>query len=102
MTITTENKDGELTLKIEGWLDYKGSQELGTIIDNITAATKLVLDFSDVEYMSSAGIRQVVAANRTAKTLEATFSVINVNPDVMSIFEMTHLNEKMPIIAKEA
>lgn len=102
MTITTDNNGGEVTLKIEGWLDYNGAVELGTTIDGITAATKLVLDFDAVEYMSSAGIRQVVAAHRAAKALGAAFSVINVNSDVMSIFEMTRLNDKISISTKEA
>lgn len=102
MTITTDNNSGEITLKIEGWLDYQGSEELGKAIDAIKEATKIVLDFDAVEYMSSAGIRQIVTTHRAAKTLGASFSIINVNSDVMSIFEMTRINEKISITAKES
>lgn len=100
MTITRNNENGKITLKVDGWLDNKTAPELGNIIDEIKEATELVLDFDNLEYMSSAGVRQVVSAHRTSSTLNASFSVINVNSDVMSIFQMTGLDRKLTILSK--
>ena len=71
------------------------------LICQISAALKrensFVLDFSKVEYMASAGLRAVVAANKKAKSLNATFAVVGVAPGVMSIFRMTGIDKKLNI-----
>ncbi|MCQ2354884.1 MAG: STAS domain-containing protein [Clostridia bacterium] len=100
MNITkTENK-GIVTLKLEGWLDTLSATELGETVAAIETAASIVLDFDAVEYMSSAGLRQVIFAHKTAKELGAAFSVINVNQEVMSIFRMTNIDKKIKISAK--
>ena len=100
MNITESNVNGIVTLQIEGWLDTSSSAELGEKVEAVTEANALVLDFEGVEYMSSAGLRQVVAAHKKAKSLDADFSVINICPAVMSIFKMTNIDKKLNIKAK--
>lgn len=97
MNITQNNNDGIITIVLEGWLDHSSSPELGEIIDGIDSAKGIVLDFAKIEYVSSAGIRQIVATHRKAKELEAAFSVINVNPEVMSVIAITGLDKKLNI-----
>ncbi len=97
MTITQTNENGKITLILDGWLDHDSSPELGGVIDAITSATELVLDFGKVEYISSAGIRMLVAAHRKTKELDAGFSVIHVNSDVLNILSMTGLDKKLDI-----
>lgn len=97
MTITKTNENGKITLRPEGWLDTASSPELGAAVDAIEAADELVLDFAQVEYMASAGLRQVVAAHKKAKALNAAFSVIHVGAEVMSIFRLTGIDKKMEI-----
>lgn len=99
MTIHQMNENGTVTLQPEGWLDTITSPEPGSVIDAIDAAEILVLDFEKVEYMSSAGLRQVVTANNKAKSLNADFRVINVVPSVMNIFKMTGIDKKLDIRA---
>lgn len=99
MIITESNENGIVTFKVEGWLDTTSSPELGEKVDAVTEASALVLDFEKVEYMSSAGLRQVVATHKKAKSLDASFSVINVCPAVMSIFKMTNIDKKLDIKA---
>lgn len=97
MTITKTVENGHITLKPEGWLDTITSPELGEVVDAIDAAEALTLDFAGVEYMSSAGLRQVVATHKKAKELGAAFAVIHVNAEVMSIFQMTGIDKKLDI-----
>ena len=99
MNITKTVENGTITLCPEGWLDTASSPELGEVVDAITGATSLVLDFDLVEYMSSAGLRQVIATHKKAKSLGASFSIINVCPTVMSIFKMTNIDKKLDIKA---
>ena len=97
MTITQNNDNGKLTIVLEGWLDHSSSPELGDVIEGIESAKEIILDFAKVEYVSSAGIRQIVATHRKAKELDADFSVINVNPEVKSIIAITGLDKKIDI-----
>ena len=100
MKITKTVENGTVTFCPEGWLDTASSPELGEVVDAVTDANSLVLDFDLVEYMSSAGLRQVIATHKKAKALGASFSVINVCPTVMSIFKMTNIDKKLDIKAK--
>ena len=97
MTITQNNDNGTLTIVLEGWLDHSSSPELGEVIEGIESAKEIILDFAKVEYVSSAGIRQIVATHRKAKELDADFSVINVNSEVRSIIAITGLDKKIDI-----
>lgn len=97
MTIEQKNENGNVTILLEGWLDHDSSPELAEVIDAITAAEGLTIDFTKVEYISSAGIRTLVAAHRKAKELGAEFSVIHVNSEVMNILSMTGLDKKLGI-----
>lgn len=100
MKITQTIENGVITFAPEGWLDTVTSPELGEKVDAVSEASSLILDFEHVEYMSSAGLRQVLAAHRKAKSLGASFSVINVCQAVLSIFKMTNIDKKLNILAK--
>ena len=100
MTITKTNENGKIVIKLDGWLDTASAPELGAEIETIDCATELILDFENVEYMASAGLRQVVACSKKAKSLGAAFSVINVCTETMSIFQLTGIDKKLDIRAK--
>lgn len=100
MVISESIENDIVTFKLDGWLDTASSPELGEKIEALTEASGLVLDFEHVEYMSSSGLRQVLAAHKKAKQLGATFAVVNVCPTVMSIFKMTNIDKKLDIRAK--
>lgn len=100
MTITKTENAGTITLLLDGWLDTLSSPQLGEEIDAIESAAAIVLDFDKVEYIASSGLRQVVASYRKAKELGAAFSLVNVGPEAMSIFQLTGLEKKIDIKAK--
>ena len=97
MTINRIEENGAVTLQLDGWLDTLSSPELGAVVDEITKAAAIILDFEKVEYIASSGLRQVVACSRKARELGAAFSVINVGTEVMSIFRLTGLDKKIDI-----
>ena len=70
MQITEERKDNSVTLKIEGRIDVNGSEALEAEIKPLLASPAvwtLVLDFSSVDYISSAGIRVLLLAQKRMK-----------------------------------
>ncbi len=95
MKITQKNEDGKLTIELEGWLDNTSAPQLGEVVDAIADVKEVILDFAQVEYISSAGIRQLVSAHRKAKEIEANLQIIHVNSEVMSILSMTGIDKKM-------
>lgn len=83
-------------ISLEGWLDTTTAPELKAEIDTLDETIQsLVLDFEKVEYISSAGLRQVVAAYVKMKNGE--FKVINVSNSVMEIFKMAGFDKKLDI-----
>lgn len=100
MTITLNKENKKLTVLIEGWLDTVAAPELGKVIDAAEDFDTLVFDFEKLEYISSSGLRQVAAAYKKCRDITADFSIINANKEVMSIFELTALDKKIKISAK--
>ena len=100
MTIEKVTEQNKTTLLLEGWLDTITSPELGEAVDTVGETEEIVLDFDKLEYISSAGLRQVVACKKKADFLGAAFSVVNVGKEVYSIFSLTGLDKKIRILGK--
>ena len=89
MIIETRRNEKELIVNLLGSLDATTAPTLEqTLVENITDVEKLVLDFSGVEYISSAGLRVVLNAQKKMQQI-GEMKVINVGAEVMEIFEMT-------------
>lgn len=95
MTIDKTVSDKEIILKLKGWLDAKTAPELGKIIEEIESAEKtLVLDLSELEYISSAGTRQIIYGY---KKMGGKFLLKNVQESIMGILTAIGLDKKIPI-----
>ena len=89
MTIEIKNNSDQLTLEITGRLDTITAPALdNSINENISGIKSLILDFKRVEYISSAGLRVLLSAQKKMQQL-GEMKVINVCEDVMEVFEMT-------------
>lgn len=87
MTINYNNNNGELYVNIEGRLDTTTAPELETFMnDNLDGATSLVLDCEKLEYISSAGLRVILAVHKRTK---GAMKLKNVCEIVMEVFEIT-------------
>ena len=78
-----------LTLDIEGRIDTTTAPALeGELKRSVTSDVKnLVLDFAKVEYISSAGLRVLLAAQKVMKK-QGSMVVRNVNEAIMEVFEI--------------
>ena len=98
MNIKQQKSDGKLTVFIEGRIDTTTSPALLEYLQKEMVGIKeLVLDFAKVEYISSAGLRVILFAQKTMNS-QGTMVVCNVNEDIMEIFELTCFNEVITII----
>jgi len=78
-----------LNVALEGRLDTTTAPELEqSLKESIAAATELTLDFAQLEYISSAGLRVLLSAHK-AMSKKGGMKVVNVNEVVNEVFEVT-------------
>ena len=85
------------TVASEGSVDTVTAPELEAAIAALPATLeRLILDFAAVDYVSSAGLRVLLAADQR---LSASGALVlrNVNPDVREVFEMTGFDELLTL-----
>ncbi len=89
MNITKEQNGNELTIAVEGRLDTitapELDKELSTVLNGIT---KLYFDFDKLDYISSAGLRVLLSAQKVMSKQDGMV-MRNVKPEIMEIFEVT-------------
>ena len=89
MTIEIKRNAEETTIKLVGRLDTTTAPALDKTINNDVADTKhLVLDVKELEYISSAGLRVLLSAQKKMQKI-GSMKVINVCEAVTEVFEMT-------------
>ena len=93
MTITKTINGNEAVLFFDGWLDTQAAPEMRAQIDALGEdITSIVIDFEKLEYISSSGIREVVAAY---KKVNGKLKVRNPSTGIMSIFQATGIDRKI-------
>lgn len=85
-----KNLDGnKLTIALEGRLDTSTAPNLeAELKSSLNDVTELILDFNKLEYISSAGLRVVLAAQKTMSK-QGSMKLVGVNDEVMEVFEIT-------------
>lgn len=100
MEIIKEVNGTELTLKISGRIDTYTSQQLEKeITDSLDGMTKLLLDLSGVNFLSSSGIRVFAVASGIMQS-QGVMTIIGVNADLMEIFKITGITNVVDIRPK--
>ena len=89
MTIEIKRNADETVIELTGRLDTTTAPALDkTINEDIGDAKKLVLDLNGLEYISSAGLRVILGAQKKMQKI-GCMKVTNVCEAVMEVFEMT-------------
>ena len=89
MTIEIKKSAAETIIEITGRLDTITAPALDKTINEDIADTKnLVLDLKGLEYISSAGLRVLLGAQKKMQKI-GSMKVVNVCAEVMEVFEMT-------------
>ena len=98
MKLNKEMNGKELTIAIEGRVDTMTSPELDQMInDSAKNVESLVLDFANVEYISSAGLRVLLKAYK-AMSKKSGMTIKNAGEDLQEIFEITGFTDILNIV----
>ena len=98
MNITKSFNEKELTLSVEGRIDTITSQDLNNEInDEMGNFNSLILDFANLEYISSAGLRVLMATQKKLKAEGIPFVIKNVNEVINEIFRMSGFDKILKI-----
>ncbi len=89
MKINKTKNENELTIAIEGRLDTTTAPMLeAELKQSISGVEKLVFDFGSLEYLSSAGLRVILSAQKVMNK-QGEMIVRHVNDTIAEIFEVT-------------
>ena len=94
--ISTKTDGATTTLVLEGWLDTTTASELADALAGIDSSCEaLVIDLTALEYISSAGLRQLVSAY---KQMNGNLTICNVSGEVMQVFRMAGFDKRLNIV----
>ncbi len=97
MTIESKKDAGKLTLAVTGRLDTSTAPKLEkTLKYSYDGVTELVFDLKELEYISSAGLRVLLSAQKTMNK-QGSMKVTNVCEEIMEIFEITGFSDILTI-----
>ena len=89
MDILKTVQDGIVNIGLKGRLDTNTSPELeNELKGSLDDAKELIFDFKELEYISSAGLRVLLSAQKAMKD-KGTMKLLNVSEPIMEIFEIT-------------
>ena len=89
MNIVKTQEAEKLTIALEGRLDTVTAPQLeGELRSAVDGVTELVFDLAALDYVSSAGLRVLLAAQKVMNK-QGEMIIKNVKPEIMEIFEVT-------------
>ena len=89
MTIEKKLGNESATLIVSGRLDTQTAPELENELDSVLSGLKeLTFDFKDLEYVSSAGLRVILKAQKAMNT-QGSMKLTGVNDSIMEVFDIT-------------
>ena len=89
MKITKNLNENHLTIALEGRLDTTTAPELEQMLkDSMDSVNELTIDFSKLDYISSAGLRVLLSAHKVMSK-KGGMKVVNVNEIVKEVFDVT-------------
>ena len=99
MKINKTQSGTELTIALDGRLDTVTAPELESELSGLSGVTKLIIDMEKLVYVSSAGLRVLLAAQKKMDGNGGSMVVRNANEEIREIFEVTGFDEILTIEA---
>lgn len=97
LNINKTQEGNKLTVAVEGRLDTTTAPELeNSLKESLDGVTELVIDLTDLEYISSAGLR-VLLASQKIMMKQGKMIVTNPNDVINEIFEVTGFRDILTI-----
>lgn len=104
MNLPTREQAGVLVVSVSGRIDHAIAEEFTRALDPLLARCvqgqpPVLLDFSQVMYISSAGLRVLMMASRQAKAQQGGFAIAALTPLVQEVFTISRFNLIVPCYA---
>lgn len=89
----------QIIISVDGHLDTNTSPKLEAVLNEILDGKRvnLVIDFSKLEYLSSAGLRVLLTAQKKTNEVVGNLVIKHVNSTVMEVFKLTGFSEFLTI-----
>jgi len=105
MEINSDSINGVRVLKIDG--NLKSSEELGMFTKEVEQAvadgiTKLLLNFEDVNFVTSSGLGRIVMAVKKMDEINGSLRISNLGKDLDELFTYTRLKDKIAVSDTQA
>lgn len=111
MKLKKIESEDKVIYKISGRIDTQSAPDLQEDIDALfekmkkegTNKIELVLDFKDVEYTSSAGLRTILYTKKKIDSMAegSKLEIINISPEIMEVFNMTGFSDFLSLNGSE-
>ena len=98
MNIIKEYNEKELTIKVESRVDTVTAPDFeNEINDELGKFESLIIDFSDLNYISSAGLRVLISTQKKLNSENIPMTIKNVNDTISEILEMSGFDKILTI-----
>ena len=103
MEISTRTSSDTHIVAIAGSMDSTTSPEAQKALDGVLAvASKVALDFTKLDYISSAGLRVLLSAAKTLLASGGSLGIFGLNPSVREVFEISGFSTILAVYPSEA
>ncbi|WOO40799.1 STAS domain-containing protein [Rubellicoccus peritrichatus] len=101
MEITQDKQDNVNVVSVKGRLDAGTSGSLEEALGSLVEAgeAKVLVDCRELDYISSAGLRVLLAGAKQFKKLDGSIALSALNPNVKQVFEISGFTSIFPIFA---
>lgn len=96
MKVDKKVSNGELIITLDGRLDTNTAPTLEKEVELLDGVEKLILDFENLDYISSAGLRIILTLQKTMKK-QGSMIIKNVKDEVKEVFEITGFSDILTI-----
>ncbi len=99
MELNVQAEGAKATIALEGKLTVQTSPDLEAAINGLdSTVNELEIDLAKVDYVASAGLRVLVAAEKLVTSRGGSMKLLNPNDDVHEVFDMTGLSDVFTIV----
>ena len=104
MEITIKDVGDVKVVQFQGHLDSNTSQEAENCLNDLLSqqATKILVDFENLDYISSAGLRVLLSTAKQLKTNDGKLRLCNLNETVQEIFDMSGFSTILQVFKTES
>jgi len=96
----TENNSERIVITLQGEMDTLAAKTFAAEMESVMAdaGKQIVLDFTRLEYISSAGMRTILLLEKTAEEKGGKVCIKGMSEDIRQIFQMTGFDQMIEVI----